>query len=205
VTRTRILAVTTAGVLLMVPSLQGAAPRFVWNASASLPLGLYRIEPGPVSRGDLVLIRPPPDIAELAHRRGYLPKSACLIKIVLAVAGDQVCRFGTHVIVRGVLVARALPRDTLGRRMPVWHGCRRLTSGELFVFADNPRSFDSRYFGVVSEARVVGQAVMVVPPRGATCLHLHERPDDATCSGVLMTALMVATPLIRRKVCAARL
>jgi conjugative transfer signal peptidase TraF len=161
-------AVTAVGVLLMVLSLQGMAPRLVWNASGSVPLGLYRIERAPVRRGDLVLIRLPPDIAALAHRRGYLPKSAYLIKFVLAVAGDQVCRLGANVLVRGVLAAHALPRDRLGRRMPVWHGCRRLASSELFVLAANPQSFDSRYFGLVSVRAVIGRAVLLWSARGAS-------------------------------------
>jgi type IV secretory pathway protease TraF len=110
-----------------------------------------------------VLIRLPPAVAELAHQRGYLPKSAYLIKIVLAVAGDHVCRFGTYVLVRGMFVRRALPRDRLGRRMPIWHGCRRLAGDELFVLANNPQSFDSRYFGFVSMRAVVGRAVLLWP------------------------------------------
>src|SRR5262245_30483460 len=163
--RRRIFAVTTAGVLLFVQSLQRAAPRLVWNASASLPLGLYRIETVPVRHGNLVLIRLPTHIAELAHRRGYLPKSAYLIKFVLAVAGDEVCRLGAHLLTRGVFVARALPRDRLGRRMPIWYGCRRLTSGEFFVLAYNPQSFDSRYFGPLSVRDVLGRAILLWPAR----------------------------------------
>jgi conjugative transfer signal peptidase TraF len=160
--RWHILAVAAAGVLLTVSSLQGAtAPRIVWNASASVPLGLYRIEPGPFRRGDLVLIRLPPDVADLAHQRRYLPKSAYLIKFVLAVAGDRVCRLGVRLFVRGLFVARALRSDKLGRRMPMWHGCRRLAPGDLFVLADNPQSFDGRYFGLVSVRAVVGRAILL--------------------------------------------
>src|SRR5262249_55558959 len=120
-----------------------------------------RIEPGPFRRGDLVLIRLPPDVADLAHQRGYLPKSAYLIKFVLAVAGDRVCRLGVRLFVRGLFVARALHSDKLGRRMPMWHGCRWLAPGDLFVLADNPQSFDSRYFGLVSVRAVVGRAILL--------------------------------------------
>jgi conjugative transfer signal peptidase TraF len=166
-TRRRILTVMAAGILLMLLSAQRRAPRLVWNASASVPVGLYRIEPGPVRRGDVVLIRLPPDIAELAHQRGYLPKSAYLIKFVFAVAGDQVCRLGAYLLVRGVLVARASPRDRVGRRMPVWHGCRRLASGDLFVLANCQQSFDGRYFGALSVRAVIGRAVLLWSARGA--------------------------------------
>ena len=161
-----ILAAMAAGALLTVASLHGKTPCLVWNASPSVPLGLYRIEPGPVRRSDLVLIRLSPDIAELAARRNYLPKSAYLIKFVLAVAGDRVCRLGDRIFVRGVLAARALTRDSLGQPMPSWQGCRRLAYGDLFLLADNQQSFDSRYFGVVAASDVVGRAVLLWPPRG---------------------------------------
>ena len=164
--RLRILAAMAAGALFTVAPLHGRTPWLVWNASPSVPLGLYRIDPGPVRRSDLVLIRLPPDVAELAARRNYLPKSTYLIKFVLAVAGDQVCRLGDRIFVRGVLAARALTRDSLGRPMPSWQGCRQLASGDLFLLADNQQSFDSRYFGVVSASDVVGRAVPLWPPRG---------------------------------------
>jgi len=159
--RRGILTGMTAGVLLMLPSLQGTPPRLVWNASGSVPPGLYRIAPGPVGRGDLVLIRLPPNIAELADRRGYLPKSAYLIKFVSAVGGERVCRVGDRVVARGTIVVRALRRDSRGRRMPAWHGCRRLAPGHLFVLGDDPHSFDSRYFGAVSASNIVGRAVPI--------------------------------------------
>jgi conjugative transfer signal peptidase TraF len=161
--RRGVLTVAAAGVLLMVLSALGRAPTLVWNASDSVPVGLYRLKSAPVRHGDAVLVRPPPAIAELAYRRAYLPNSAYLIKIVMALPGHHVCRFGSYVFVRGVFVVRALPRDRLGRRMPLWHGCRRLAPGELFVLSHNPQSFDSRYFGPVSMGSVVGRADLLWP------------------------------------------
>ena len=41
--------------------------------------------------------------------------------------------------------------------LPRWNGCRRLHNGEVFVFSDRiPNSFDSRYFGPVNRAEIVG-------------------------------------------------
>ena len=162
----RILVAMAAGALLTVAPLHGRTPWLVWNASPSVPLGLYRIDPSPVRRSDLVLIRLPSDVAELAARRNYLPKSTYLIKFVSAVAGDQVCQLGDSIFVRGVLAARAHTRDSLGRPMPSWQGCRRLASGDLFLLTDNQQSFDSRYFGVVSARDVVGRALLLWPLRG---------------------------------------
>lgn len=42
--------------------------------------------------------------------------------------------------------------------MPSWWGCRRLGAGYLFLLAPENDSFDSRYFGVVPEAQVIGRA-----------------------------------------------
>jgi conjugative transfer signal peptidase TraF len=166
VSRSRILAAMAAGALFTSAPLHGTIPWLVWNASPSVPIGLYRIDLGPVRRGDLVLIRLPPDVAELAARRNYLPKSTYLIKFVSAVAGDQVCRLGDRIFVHGALAARALTNDSLGRPMPSWQGCWRLASGDLFLLADNQQSFDSRYFGVVSARDVVGRAAQLWPLRG---------------------------------------
>jgi conjugative transfer signal peptidase TraF len=159
--RGKVLAAMVAGLLLMLASLHRATPRLVWNASASVPPGLYQIVPGPVRPGDLALVRLPPNIAVLADRRRYLPKSAYLIKLVFAVGGEHVCRLGDRVIARGTTVVRALRRDSHGRRMPAWHGCRRLAAGDLFVLGNDPHSFDSRYFGAVSATNLVGRAVLV--------------------------------------------
>lgn len=153
------LLIALVGAILAASLFTPKRPLLIWNASPSVPVGLYRIEAGPIHRGDLVLVRPPPEGAELAHRRGYLPKSAYLIKIVAAVTGDRVCRFAGRVFVRGILVTRALGRDRLGRSMPSWRGCRHLGAGDLFLLALDPHSFDSRYFGIVPEAQVVGRAV----------------------------------------------
>ena len=164
--RSRILASMAAGALLTVAPLHGRTPWLVGNASPSVPLGLYRVDLGPVRRGDLVLIRLPSDVAELAARRNYLPKSTYLIKFVLAVTGDRVCRLGDRIFVGDLLAAGARTHDSLGRPMPSWQGCRQLASGDLFLLADNQQSFDSRYFGVVSARDVVGRAVPLWPLRG---------------------------------------
>ena len=164
--RSRILLAIAAGAVFTAAPLHEKTPWLVWNASPSVPPGLYRIALGPVRRGDFVLVRLPPDAAELAHRRNYLPKSTYLIKFVSAVAGEQVCRLGDRILVGGVLAARARTHDSLGRPMPVWQGCRRIASGDLFLLADDQQSFDSRYFGVVSARHVVARAVRLWLPRG---------------------------------------
>ena len=55
--------------------------------------------------------------------------------------------------------ADALERDSRGRALPVWQGCRRIADGEVFLMntavAD---SLDGRYFGALPAREIIGKA-----------------------------------------------
>lgn len=139
------------------------APRLVWNASASAPLGLYRVSPGaPVTVGDMVIAWLPPDARALAAGRHYLPANVPVVKRIAAAPGDTVRASGGVILVNDRPIARRLSRDRLGRAMPWWEGCRRLRRGEVFLLMPaSPASFDGRYFGTVSERSVIGKATLL--------------------------------------------
>ncbi|MPS34317.1 MAG: S26 family signal peptidase [Stenotrophomonas sp.] len=134
--------------------------RMIYNTSASEPIGWYRLEPAAALRaGDLVLTRLPADAAALADRRGYLPSRVPLLKRVGAVAPQHVCVRGGIIRIDGVPVAVALRADRWQRPLPQWRQCRRLAADELFLLsAAHPASFDSRYYGPVRAADVLGRA-----------------------------------------------
>ena len=135
-------------------------PRVIWNASASAPIGLYRIHPDrdpPI--GVLVAVAPPKRLARWLADRGYLPEGVPLLKHVAAKAGQRVCRSGAVVSVNGRLVASARERDGRGRPLPVWQGCRTLGAGELLLLNPSvPDSLDGRYFGPLPASTVIGTA-----------------------------------------------
>ena len=135
-------------------------PWFVWNASASAPVGLYAVgDAAPLARGDMVIARMPDEFRMMAARRRYLPANVPLVKRVAAVPGDEVCAIGARVMVNGRIVARRRDRDGAGRPMPWWSGCAELRSGEYFLLmTDSPASFDGRYFGVSNAGDIVGRA-----------------------------------------------
>lgn len=139
------------------------APRWVWNETASVPVGLYRIQPTvPVRVGDIVALRLPEREARLLARRGYLPFGVPLLKPVAALAGQSVCRIGAHVTIDGKAVGDAKTVDHRGRKLPVWQGCQRLGLGQVFVMNPAvPTSLDGRYFGVLPMETVIGRAVPV--------------------------------------------
>lgn len=152
------LAAMLAGIALVgFSAIAHPQPRLAWNASASAPIGLYRVISGAPERGVFVLVRIPKSIEKLAAIRGYLPAGVPLIKRITAVAGDHVCAFDGAIIVSGEIVARQRKADRAGRSLPRWNACRELVQGELFLLGDAPDSFDSRYFGPVTSARVIGR------------------------------------------------
>ena len=160
--------IVVALALLVAPSIRQQRPLLIWNASPSVAVGLYRVDQAMHRVGDLVALRLPPAIAALAARRGYLPRSAYLLKPIVAIEGDRVCRLGAYISIRRRLVTFACPADSIGRAMPSWHGCRTLKTGQVFVLADHPASFDSRYFGPLDANSIVGRAVLLWHHRPAS-------------------------------------
>jgi type IV secretory pathway protease TraF len=135
------------------------APLLVWNTTASAPTGLYRMGPEPLPMiGDFVFVRPPAPLAARLAAAGFLPRGALLLKQIAAIAPSVACRTGDLVTLDGQPAARALDRDRYGRPLPVWSGCRRLAEGEVFFLNEDPHSLDSRYFGQLPAADIVGWA-----------------------------------------------
>ena len=153
---------TAVGAVALVLSTIGAksTTRYVWNASASVPVGLYRLLPaGELAVTELVAVRPPEPLATFLAEGGYLPRGAPMLKRVLALPGQTVCRDRHAITVENIEMGEARERDARGRPLPIWRGCRVVAEGEIFLM--NWRSADSldgRYFGVLPTTAIVGRA-----------------------------------------------
>ncbi|WP_162249653.1 S26 family signal peptidase [Altererythrobacter sp. Root672] len=151
---------------LLVPLVGRPDPWLVWNASASSPMGLYRITAARgLRRGDMALAWPPLAARALGAERHYLPRNVPLVKHVAAAAGDTVCARGDTVRVNGRPVATRQRTDPAGRPMPrSWHGCERLRRGDLLLVSPGePLAFDGRYFGITRDDAVLGRATRLWP------------------------------------------
>jgi len=153
-------AAVVAVLAMVLPRVLSAPPMLVWNASASVPIGLYRVSPvRTLHVGDIAVIAPPEPLADLLAARRSLPKGVLLIKPVAALAGQMVCRHRRHITIDGMTVGVALARDHQNRPLPTWHGCHQLGQGDLFAMNPAaPDSFDGRYFGVLPLSSAIGQA-----------------------------------------------
>ncbi|MFG3591053.1 S26 family signal peptidase [Bradyrhizobium sp. RDI18] len=147
-----------AGTIVAKPS-----PIDIWNSSESVPVGLYRLHPASKYYvTELVAVQPPRPLATYLDRNGYLPTAVLMLKRVLALPGQTVCRNGHTISVDGIEIGEAKERDGRGRPLPVWEGCDVVEDGKLFLMnwraAD---SLDGRYFGMISATAVIGRVVPV--------------------------------------------
>lgn len=153
------VAALAAGMLLATTMAVSHRPILVWNATASAPIGLYlgETEQAP-TKGDLVLVRPPPEVAAFASRRDYLPLNIPLIKRIVGTTGDTVCARGDAILLNGRVLLKRLDSDRRGRILPRWSGCKRLDSSEVFLAMTGVSdSFDGRYFGPIPATNIIGR------------------------------------------------
>ena len=98
-----ITTTSLAVVFVGITSLLQPVPKLIWNASASVPIGLYAVTPTRVHRvGELVVVRPPEALAAFLGARGYLARGAPLLKHIAALPGQFVCRTGPTITIDGV-------------------------------------------------------------------------------------------------------
>lgn len=157
--KTLALTLLASGAVVL-PSVASPPPQLIWNASASVPIGLYRMQLEPEPKvSDIVVVRPPEPLVGFLSDGGYLPRGVPLLKHVAALGGQRVCRTGAAISIDGVMVGKALSHDRRGRPLPVWQGCTVLAADQVFLFnADRPDSLDGRYFGPLSRTTIVGRA-----------------------------------------------
>jgi type IV secretory pathway protease TraF len=111
---------------------------------------------------ELVAIRPPEPLASFLDLNGYLPLGVPMLKRVLALPGQMVCRTGLTVSVDSIEMGQAHERDGRGRPMPAWQGCLAVTAGEVFVMNwQSENSLDGRYFGLVPASTIIGRPLPV--------------------------------------------
>ena len=153
---------TALGVAVVVVSMIAVrpAPRYIWNASESVPIGLYWLRPaGRLAATQLVAVEPPEPLATLLADRRYLPRGIPLLKRVLALPGQTVCRDQLAITVDKIEMGAARAHDRSGRPLPIWQGCHVIADGEVFLMNwRSADSFDGRYFGALPTSSIIGTA-----------------------------------------------
>lgn len=170
--RRRASSLLCAGVALIAAlAVAGHVGGLRVNLTPSFALGLWRIVPldRVVAGGDLVFVCPPRTVAsELGLARGYLRPGLCpgwmspLIKTVAALPGQRI-EIADAVRVDGAALAHSTVQkaDAEGRALTAYAG-GIVPTGQLFLHSDFAGSYDSRYFGPIPAAGVLGLARPVI-------------------------------------------
>jgi type IV secretory pathway protease TraF len=82
-----------------------------------------------------------------------------MLKRVLALPGQTVCRKGLTITVDKSSVGDARAQDRNGRPLPNWQGCHVVADGEVFLMNwQSADSLDGRYFGALPASAIIGKA-----------------------------------------------
>ncbi len=108
-----------------------------------------------LQRGEVILFYPPDHIS-----------STPFIKRVIGLPGDRVVISGGHVSVNGATIAESyLAAGTKTFTANKGYDAVTVPPGSVFVLGDDrTASWDSRYFGPVSDGSIVGRAWVILTP-----------------------------------------
>ena len=89
----------------------------------------------------------------------FLPRGIPMLKRVLALPGQTVCRDDLRITVDKTEMGVAREHDSRGRPLPVWQGCHVVADGEVFLMNwQSADLLDGRYFGALPASAIVGRA-----------------------------------------------
>ncbi|CCD84673.1 TraF peptidase. Serine peptidase. MEROPS family S26C precursor [Bradyrhizobium sp. ORS 285] len=147
--------------LLMEAGLPRPRPLLIWNASGSVAIGLYWIQPvRQWSINEIVVVQPQDVLAGWLADEGYLPRGVPMLKHISALPGQAVCRRNNVILIDDVEAGLAQASDRHRRKLPDWQGCRTIGNDELFLMnRQSESSLDGRYFGPTATSDVVGRAI----------------------------------------------
>mgnify|MGYP000061180902 CR=1 FL=1 len=121
--------------------------RLDWVRSESVPVKLAWISGGEVHKGDYVLFT-----AQHPIINGGVPTH--LTKQVACVAGDRLHFDGSTWYCNGEVLGGVIRSTSDGKPIDVAQAEGVIPAGMLFLMGTHPRSFDSRYLGLIEEKRV---------------------------------------------------
>lgn len=157
-----------------------ARPVIIYNATDSLPHGLYLVVQKPdYERGDLVVFPVPESVKAMVRQRRWLPDGAFLIKPIAGTNGDLLSTKTGRCFVNGVDFGPVEKVDRTDQPLPVFSINRRLENEEIAVVNPIPHSFDSRYFGPIKERQIIGEAVPIWTQSG-TARHVRKQALDGS-------------------------
>lgn len=134
-----------------------------YQVSASMPKGFYLIMPSSLFyRGEAVVFKAPDYVrGELIHHH-WIPDDGMMMKKITAMPGDDVCYQSNWLLLPHGKRLPIYHYYAPGKRLPRYYFCGQLPKNNYLLTSDRAkRSFDSRYFGPVSNRLILGKAIFL--------------------------------------------
>ena len=146
---------------LVVSQLKKLGYHLTYVVTPSVPRGLYLVVPTKnIQSNDMLEFMPPIMTNEFAMSQQWFQPNRPLVKYVFAQAGDHVCIKNQAIFINGKKIAPVYSSYDDHKLLPKFTICDRINHGEyLLLSTKSTRSFDSRYFGLISLRQIRGRAI----------------------------------------------
>lgn len=140
--------------------IKNAGYLLTYQVTTSMPKGFYWINPSKhLHRDDIVLFRPPKKFLAFLLQKKWLPKNGLMLKYVIGVPGDYVYQNKKWIYINHHQIAPIFYEYAPGEKLPNNHFCGKLVQHQYLLMSTRlKRSFDGRYFGPVSDNKIIGKA-----------------------------------------------
>lgn len=150
--------------VLLATYMEGLGLKFAANISNSLPGSLYWAKHEKFESfkaGDTVMFKLPVGVPkDYGFKKGdtFLKKIACVPHDIITVSeGSSGYVFNCN----NVMIGSAYKKDKYGNPLahPDIEG--EIPDGKYFVATEHPKSFDSRYYGLIDKDDIIGKAILL--------------------------------------------
>ncbi len=159
------LSLVFIGILaLMVNLLKNTGYHLTFSVTKSMPRGLYLVIPAKkIVRYDIVEFIPPSAALDFIREKLWVPQSGTIIKYVFAIADDHVCIRNQAIFINSQKIGTVYKTYAPNKLLPQTKICGKLKENQyLLLSTESERSFDGRYFGLVSSQNILGRAIPII-------------------------------------------
>jgi conjugative transfer signal peptidase TraF len=136
----------------------------VYSVTKSVPRGLYLIVPiKKIARYDIVEFKPPQAALNFIRENRLIPQNGTIMKYVFAIPNDNVCIYNQEIFINNKKAGHVYKFYAPNKLLPQTKICGKLQENQyLLLSAKSKRSFDGRYFGIVSSREILGHAIPII-------------------------------------------